>query len=398
MSTITRLKHFGLGRHFRAGLVAAAVLAAAGGTLFAAGPPAMLLAADAADSPITGFTGKCIDVADANTANGTPVQLYDCNGTGAQRWSSPGDGTLRAFGKCLDIQAAGTADGTSVWLWDCHGEANQQWVVTEAHDIVNPATDRCLDVRGYNNANRTPLQIWPCTGAANQKWFDSRADNPPANGVVDGGGSDAPAGFVVSEGQFNAMFPARNPFYTYQGLTAALGAYSGFTTSGDDTTRKREAAAFLANVGHETGGLTHVTEQNTANHSHYCDPGRPYGCPAGHSAYYGRGPTQLSWNFNYKAAGDALGIDLLNNPGLVASDASVAWKTALWYWNTQSGPGTMTPHDAMTNNSGFGQTIRSINGALECDGKNPAQVQDRVANYQRFVQILGTTPGDNVHC
>ncbi|WP_454367850.1 glycoside hydrolase family 19 protein [Streptomyces ambofaciens] len=374
------------------------MLAAAGGTLFAAGPPAMLLAADAADSPITGFTGKCIDVADANTANGTPVQLYDCNGTGAQRWSSPGDGTLRAFGKCLDIQAAGTADGTSVWLWDCHGEANQQWVVTEAHDIVNPATDRCLDVRGYNNANRTPLQIWPCTGAANQKWFDSRADNPPANGVVDGGGSDAPAGFVVSEGQFNAMFPARNPFYTYQGLTAALGAYSGFTTSGDDTTRKREAAAFLANVGHETGGLTHVTEQNTANHSHYCDPGRPYGCPAGHSAYYGRGPTQLSWNFNYKAAGDALGIDLLNNPGLVASDASVAWKTALWYWNTQSGPGTMTPHDAMTNNSGFGQTIRSINGALECDGKNPAQVQDRVANYQRFVQILGTTPGDNVHC
>lgn len=58
----------------------------------------------------------------------------------------------------------------------------------------------------------------------------------------------------------------------------------------------------------------------------------------------------------------------------------------------------MTPHDAMTSNSGFGQTIRSINGALECDGGNPAQVQDHVANYQRFVQILGTTPGDNVHC
>ncbi|MES4886337.1 glycoside hydrolase family 19 protein [Streptomyces sp. NPDC000349] len=358
----------------------------------------MLPTAGSTDSPITGFTGKCIDVADANTANGTAVQLYDCNGTGAQRWSSPGDGTLRAFGKCLDIQAAGTADGTSVWLWDCHGGANQQWVVTEAHDIVNPATDRCLDVRGYDNANRTPLQIWPCTGAANQKWFRSMMEGAPANESGSDGGGDAPAGFVVSEDQFNAMFPARNPFYTYGGLMSALGANPGFAASGDDTTRKREAAAFLANTSHETGGLAHVTEQNTANHSHYCDPGQPYGCPAGQSAYYGRGPTQLSWNFNYKAAGDALGIDLLNNPGLVESDASVAWKTALWYWNTQSGPGTMTPHDAMTNNSGFGQTIRSINGALECDGKNPAQVQSRVANYQRFVQILGTTPGDNLVC
>ncbi len=79
--------------------------------------------------------------------------------------------------------------------------------------------------------------------------------------------------------------------------------------------KKQEAAAFLANVSHETGGLVHVVEQNQANYPHYCDWGQPYGCPAGQAAYYGRGPIQLSWNFNYKAAGDALGIDLLNNPG-----------------------------------------------------------------------------------
>ncbi|MEV0848232.1 chitinase [Streptomyces sp. NPDC049954] len=206
------------------------------------------------------------------------------------------------------------------------------------------------------------------------------------------------AEFVVSEGQFNDMFPGRNSFYTYQGLTAALDAYPGFSGTGSDTVRKQEAAAFLANVSHETGGLVYVVEQNTANYPHYCDTSQSYGCPAGNDKYYGRGPVQLSWNFNYKAAGDALGIDLLNNPDLVQNDAAVAWKTGLWYWNTQSGPGTMTPHDAMVNGNGFGETIRSINGSLECDGKNPAQVQSRIDNYTRFSQILGVDPGANLSC
>ncbi|MEV0221910.1 glycoside hydrolase family 19 protein [Streptomyces sp. NPDC050704] len=211
-------------------------------------------------------------------------------------------------------------------------------------------------------------------------------------------GPTNPAGFVVSEAQFNQMFPNRNSFYTYSGLRAAMSAYPAFANTGSDTVKKQEAAAFLANVSHETGGLVHIVEQNTANYPHYCDWGRPYGCPAGQAAYYGRGPIQLSWNFNYKAAGDALGIDLLNNPWLVQNDASVAWKTGLWYWNTQTGPGTMTGHNAMVNGAGFGQTIRSINGSLECDGKNPAQVQSRVSAYQRFTQILGTTAGGNLYC
>ncbi|MER6137972.1 glycoside hydrolase family 19 protein [Streptomyces sp. NPDC001815] len=212
------------------------------------------------------------------------------------------------------------------------------------------------------------------------------------------GGPTNPSGFVVSEAQFNQMFPGRNSFYTYSGLKAAMSAYPAFANTGSDTVKKQEAAAFLANVSHETGGLVHIVEQNTANYPHYCDWGRPYGCPAGQAAYYGRGPIQLSWNFNYKAAGDALGIDLLNNPWLVQNDAAVAWKTGLWYWNTQSGPGSMTGHNAMVNGAGFGHTIRSINGSLECDGKNPAQVQSRVNNYQRFTQILGTTPGNNLYC
>ena len=213
-----------------------------------------------------------------------------------------------------------------------------------------------------------------------------------------GGGTPDPSGFVVTEAQFNQMFPNRNPFYTYAGLVAATKKYPAFAGTGSDTVKKQEAAAFLANVSHETGGLYYIVEQNTANYPHYCDANQPYGCPAGQAAYYGRGPIQLSWNFNYKAAGDALGIDLLNNPWRVEREPDVAMMTGLWYWNTQNGPGTMTAHNAMVNGAGFGQTIWAINGSLECNGRNPAQVQIRVTKYQQFTQILGVPAGANLYC
>ncbi|WP_405900766.1 lectin [Streptomyces sp. NBC_00727] len=119
---------------------------------------------------ITGLAGKCVDVAAANSANGTPVQLYDCNGTNAQKWAVGADGTIRALGKCLDVASGGTADGTKVQLWDCNGSAAQKWAVSGARDIVNPQANKCLDVTGNNSANGTPLQIWTCAGTANQKW------------------------------------------------------------------------------------------------------------------------------------------------------------------------------------------------------------------------------------
>ncbi|MFI5475839.1 ricin-type beta-trefoil lectin domain protein [Streptomyces cacaoi] len=124
--------------------------------------------------PITGLAGKCVDVAGANSANGTAVQLYDCNGTAAQQWSVGADGTIRALGKCLDVASGGTADGTPVQLWDCNGSAAQQWAVPAARDIVNPQANKCLDASGGSSANGTRLQIWTCTGASQQKWTVTR--------------------------------------------------------------------------------------------------------------------------------------------------------------------------------------------------------------------------------
>jgi beta-glucanase (GH16 family) len=124
----------------------------------------------AAGVAIKGLAGKCVDVAAANSANGTPVQLYDCNGSAAQQWTVGSDGTIRALGKCLDITDNGTADGSTVQLWDCGGGANQKWVVSSANDIVNPQANKCLDVTGANSANGTRLQIYTCNGTAAQKW------------------------------------------------------------------------------------------------------------------------------------------------------------------------------------------------------------------------------------
>ena len=54
--------------------------------------------------------------------------------------------------------------------------------------------------------------------------------------------------------------------------------------------------------------------------------------------YYGRGPMQLSWNYNYIPAGAALGFDGLNNPDAVAQDPVLAFKTAIWFWMTPRDP------------------------------------------------------------
>ena len=202
----------------------------------------------------------------------------------------------------------------------------------------------------------------------------------------------------VTEAQFQKMFPSRSTFYSYAGLTAAMGKFPTFAAVGDDAARKRELAAFLANVDAESGGLLYVEEIDEAAWGNYCDTGQPYGCPAGRTAYHGRGPIQLSWNTNYKAAGDALGVDLLTNPDKVKTDAAVAWQTGLWFWMTQSGAGSLTPHAAITGGGGFGETVRSINGALECGGRNPSRVQARVTAYQRFTEILGVAPGDKLSC
>ncbi|MGA5323326.1 lectin [Streptomyces seoulensis] len=156
------------------GALAAALLTVSAGALTAT-------PAAAATGTITGLGGKCLDVAGASSANGTAVQLYDCNGTAAQQWTVDTDGAVRALGKCLDVTGSSTANGARLQLWDCTGGANQKWTVSAARDLVGRQSGKCADVTDNTSANGTPVQIWSCTGAANQKWTaPADGGTPPA--------------------------------------------------------------------------------------------------------------------------------------------------------------------------------------------------------------------------
>lgn len=89
----------------------------------------------------------------------------------------------------------------------------------------------------------------------------------------------------------------------------------------------------------------------------YVDTGSNDFPPSSGRSYYGRGPIQLSWNYNYGAfsywmfdnglfreAGDADGrckIDqrnkLLEFPNLVADCGDISMMSAIWFWQTPQG-------------------------------------------------------------
>jgi lysophospholipase L1-like esterase len=117
----------------------------------------------------SGIAGKCLDISNSSTANGTHVQLWTCNRTAAQSWTIYSDGTLRAFGKCLDATAAGTANGTTTQLYDCNGTGAQVWQSYNG-GYRNMVSGRCLDDPASSTTDGTQLVLWDCNGAANQKW------------------------------------------------------------------------------------------------------------------------------------------------------------------------------------------------------------------------------------
>lgn len=119
---------------------------------------------------ITGIGGMCVDVANASSANGTPLQLHYCTGNAAQQWSVGPDDSIRALGKCMDARGSGTANGTPVQLYDCNGSGAQRWAISPANDIVNIHANKCLDAKGQSSADGTRLQLWECSGNPNQKW------------------------------------------------------------------------------------------------------------------------------------------------------------------------------------------------------------------------------------
>ena len=87
--------------------------------------------------------GKCVDVPNSTTANGTQVQIYDCNGQANQALThnSTGELTVTDAGvtDCLDANGKGTTNGTKVIIWACNGQTNQQWTINSNGTITGDA-------------------------------------------------------------------------------------------------------------------------------------------------------------------------------------------------------------------------------------------------------------------
>ena len=116
-------------------------------------------------------SNRCLDVPNASTANGTLLDIWDCNGGANQQWAYLSNGELQVYGsKCLDVPNHATAAGTRVEIWDCNGGANQQWNLNSDGTVTGRESGLCLDVTGAGTANGTAVEIWTCNGAANQKW------------------------------------------------------------------------------------------------------------------------------------------------------------------------------------------------------------------------------------
>jgi hypothetical protein len=121
---------------------------------------------------IAGPGGQCVDVAADDTGgDGAAVQLWNCQSYAEdQYWTHHTNNSLSTIGRCLDINGNGTANGTQVELWDCNGVGGQQWVQQSNGSILNPQSGRCLDSPSGNTANGTRLQIYDCNGTGAQKF------------------------------------------------------------------------------------------------------------------------------------------------------------------------------------------------------------------------------------
>ncbi|MEU6341902.1 ricin-type beta-trefoil lectin domain protein [Streptomyces sp. NPDC046977] len=73
--------------------------------------------------------GLCMEIAWASQQNGAAIQLAKCNGGWAQQFWLNGSHDLvnSEIGKCVDVTDGHTVNGTRLQLWSCAGTDNQKW-------------------------------------------------------------------------------------------------------------------------------------------------------------------------------------------------------------------------------------------------------------------------------
>jgi hypothetical protein len=116
-------------------------------------------------------SNRCLDVPNNATANGTQVEIWDCNSGSNQSWTLTSAKELQVYGnKCLDVAGAATTAGAAVQIYDCNGATNQQWNLNSNGTITGVGSGLCLDVISNATTNGALIDIWTCAGGTNQQW------------------------------------------------------------------------------------------------------------------------------------------------------------------------------------------------------------------------------------
>jgi hypothetical protein len=213
----------------------------------------------------------------------------------------------------------------------------------------------------------------------------------------------------VTEQQYNTIFPNKLPTYPYASFVKSAMAFPFLCGENGETLNmcKKEFATMFAHWWQETLGLSVDSEtgcgvagqdcQYVAKTSYFYDE-RVSAADPDHQ-YFGRGPKQLSYNYNYGHFSWDFFNDMrfLENPYLLLSDQykNVIFMSAFWFYMT---PYSQKPsmHDVVTGiwqpnaldtaqhiASGFGATTSIINGGIECGkGDETVQSHNRIAYYQ----------------
>ncbi|MEE4675379.1 glycoside hydrolase family 19 protein [Pseudomonas alliivorans] len=155
-------------------------------------------------------------------------------------------------------------------------------------------------------------------------------------------------------------------------LNTAMGKYQIIT--------RERIAAFIAQVGHESGQLRYVRELGGSEYLSKYDTGKlaerlgntPEADGDG-QFYRGRGLIQVTGRANYAECGEALGLDLINHPELLEQPEHAAMSAA-WYWGTRG-------LNSLADKGNFLAITKRING-----GTNG--LADRQDLYQRALKVL----------
>ena len=109
--------------------------------------------------------------------------------------------------------------------------------------------------------------------------------------------------------------------------------------------------------------------------------------------FFGRGPLQKSWNYNYNSLDELLDqVDICSNPDLLATNEEYAWYSAFSFWTSNTGSVGKTCSQVVKEDGGsFGTTIKIINGGLECPpvGGHETSVSERLNDYCVAASALG---------